>query len=256
MSSKASTTIGFERRFNTALAYDDVALFVAESTGVSTPRPPNMQRIVRAEPGPVRRRSARTDGDRRAPEGCPDPRRAADEAFAAGHYPGALSVPVSGNPLLDEGSVRPRLGPGRRRASDEDEVARRDARPVVGRQLDIAGYLLGGGPETLELVSDRATRCAPRGRRRAHRRAREGRARLRLHRREPQHPVPAARTRRGRPPARPEDRHDLRGRASGGDRREHPLGARLRCAPGRRRRHRLVEAAAGKPTVEFRRCGS
>src|SRR6188508_889885 len=52
MSSKASTTIGFERRFNKALADDDVALFVAESTGISAPRPPNMERIVELNGGP------------------------------------------------------------------------------------------------------------------------------------------------------------------------------------------------------------
>src|SRR5580765_3382872 len=52
MSSKASTTIGFERRFNPALAHDDVSLFVAESTGTATPRPPNMQRIVELNRGP------------------------------------------------------------------------------------------------------------------------------------------------------------------------------------------------------------
>ena len=52
MSSKASTTIGFERRFNPALAYDDVALFIAESASVSAPRPPNMERIVELNRGP------------------------------------------------------------------------------------------------------------------------------------------------------------------------------------------------------------
>jgi hypothetical protein len=52
MSSKASTTIGFERRFNPALAHDDIALFVAESAAISAPRPPNMQRIVELNRGP------------------------------------------------------------------------------------------------------------------------------------------------------------------------------------------------------------
>ena len=52
MSSKASTTIGFERRFNPALATDDVALFIAESTATSAPRPPNMERIVEMNRGP------------------------------------------------------------------------------------------------------------------------------------------------------------------------------------------------------------
>ena len=52
MSSKASTTIGFERRFNPALAYDDVAMFIAESAAISVPRPPNMERIVEMNRGP------------------------------------------------------------------------------------------------------------------------------------------------------------------------------------------------------------
>ena len=52
MSSKGSTTIGFERRFNPALAFDDVALFVAESAGISAPRPPNLERIVALNRGP------------------------------------------------------------------------------------------------------------------------------------------------------------------------------------------------------------
>jgi len=52
MSSKASTTIGFERRFNPALAHDDVGLFIAESASISAPRPPNMERIVEMNRGP------------------------------------------------------------------------------------------------------------------------------------------------------------------------------------------------------------
>ena len=52
MSSKASTTIGFERRFNPALAYDDIELFVAETAVISAPRPPNMERIVELNRGP------------------------------------------------------------------------------------------------------------------------------------------------------------------------------------------------------------
>ena len=52
MSSKASTTIGFERRFNHVLASDDIAAFIAESSGISAPRPPNMERIVELNRGP------------------------------------------------------------------------------------------------------------------------------------------------------------------------------------------------------------
>src|SRR6185295_17195975 len=51
MSSKPSTTIGFERRFNHALVetYDD---FVAKAIGPQPPRPPNMEAIVELNRGP------------------------------------------------------------------------------------------------------------------------------------------------------------------------------------------------------------
>jgi hydroxyacylglutathione hydrolase len=95
MSSKGSTTIGFERRFNPALALATVEAFVAESAAVSAPRPPNLERIVELNRGPflgappaVRR----LDGAGDAP--VLDVRAFA--AFAAGHLPGAVNVPVSG----------------------------------------------------------------------------------------------------------------------------------------------------------------
>src|SRR5581483_11289698 len=51
MSSKASTTIGFERRFNHALREDHDA-FLAAALGPQPPRPPNMERIVELNRGP------------------------------------------------------------------------------------------------------------------------------------------------------------------------------------------------------------
>jgi hydroxyacylglutathione hydrolase len=95
MSSKGSTTVGFERRFNPMLALATVEAFVAASTAASsTPRPPNMERIVELNRGPF--------------VGVPPPLSAVDEAdgaivldvrdadaFAAGHVPGAISVPLS-----------------------------------------------------------------------------------------------------------------------------------------------------------------
>src|SRR6476620_4354787 len=45
ISSKASTTIGFERRFNHALQ-GELADFLAEALTAQPPRPPNMERIV------------------------------------------------------------------------------------------------------------------------------------------------------------------------------------------------------------------
>ena len=52
MSSKPSTTIGFERRFNPTLQLTEIQEFVANSAAVSTPKPPNLARIVEANRGP------------------------------------------------------------------------------------------------------------------------------------------------------------------------------------------------------------
>ena len=51
MSSKPSTTIGFERRFNHALLESE-ADFVATATGPQPPKPPNMEKIVELNRGP------------------------------------------------------------------------------------------------------------------------------------------------------------------------------------------------------------
>ncbi|MBD0337923.1 MAG: MBL fold metallo-hydrolase [Thermoleophilia bacterium] len=95
MSSKASTTVGFERRFNPMLGLAGVEDFVAASTAAtSTPRPPNMERIVALNRGPfVGTPPPLTPVD--APEGLVvlDVRDA--DAFASGHVPGAVSVPLS-----------------------------------------------------------------------------------------------------------------------------------------------------------------
>src|SRR5438093_2332470 len=46
MSSKASTTIGFERRFNPMIAVSELDAFITESASIAAPKPPNSQRIV------------------------------------------------------------------------------------------------------------------------------------------------------------------------------------------------------------------
>ena len=153
MSSKASTTIGFERRFNHALASDDVTAFVAESSGISTPRPPNMERIVELNRGPF-------VGAQPDPPELPLPPSDVQivdvrpiEAFAEGHHPGAVSVPVSGTRfstkaafVLDSQQQLVVV------AADEAESVQaiRGLRSVG--ILDISGYILGGGSEELGLV--------------------------------------------------------------------------------------------------------
>lgn len=94
MSSKASSTIGFERRFNGALRLEQLEDFVAASAGSPGPRPPNVERIVGLNRG--------------AFIGAPaslEPRVGADGAvvldvrplatFAEGHVPGAINVPAA-----------------------------------------------------------------------------------------------------------------------------------------------------------------
>jgi hydroxyacylglutathione hydrolase len=154
MSSKASTTIGFERRFNHALAHSDLASFIAETAGNSTPRPPNMERIVELNRGPFL-------GAQPAPEELAEPPvgsqlldvRAVD-VFVRGHLDGAVSVPVSGTRFSTKAAfVLDPEQPLAVAATDADEAA--DA--VRGLRsvgfLGIAGYVLGGGSQALPLVS-------------------------------------------------------------------------------------------------------
>jgi hydroxyacylglutathione hydrolase len=154
MSSKASSTIGFERRFNHALnvAEDD---FVAESTGSSAPRPPNMERIVELNRGPFL--------------GAPEPLGTIDEPggavvldvrspdlFAAGHAPGALNVPVTDSSFPTKAAFVLPAGASVALHADSQEEAERAARGLraVGI-LELAGRLLdppaGERTQTVEL---------------------------------------------------------------------------------------------------------
>jgi len=154
MSSKASTTIGFERRFNPALVLATVQEFVAQSASVATPRPPNMERIVELNRGPFLGRP---------PELRPlcDPGDAVvldvrpASSFLAGHVPGALNVPVSGASFATKaGFVLPQDRPVALHASsvEERERAARGLRSVGF--LDLAGYLVDPpAGETMEPVS-------------------------------------------------------------------------------------------------------
>ncbi len=97
MSSKASSTIGFERRFNHSLAYTEAADFIAEAAAATaTPRPPNMERIVELNRGPFLG-SPPPLVEVSSPGGATilDVRGAED--FARGHVPGAINIPVGGS---------------------------------------------------------------------------------------------------------------------------------------------------------------
>jgi hydroxyacylglutathione hydrolase len=121
MSSKASTTIGFERRFNPALQ-GELADFLAARLGPQPPRPPNMERIVELNRGELL--GAQPPLERA--DSIPDEAIVLDvrltEAFAAGHQPGAVGIPVSGSSFATKaGFVLPER-PLVLHASDEGEA--------------------------------------------------------------------------------------------------------------------------------------
>jgi len=95
MSSRASSTIGFERRFNHALNVNE-AEFVQERTSSSTPRPPNMDNIVALNRGPFLAAQPPL-GTVDSPDGGSvlDIRRARE--FVAGHVPSAFNVSLTGS---------------------------------------------------------------------------------------------------------------------------------------------------------------
>ena len=97
MSSRSSTTIGFERRFNPMATIDVLDAFVAESASGSRseaaeprshrgaqPRPVSGGRSGRAPSFPCRRRARSSSTSARS------------TAHLAGHRPGAINVPVAG----------------------------------------------------------------------------------------------------------------------------------------------------------------
>ncbi|MGZ8717116.1 MAG: MBL fold metallo-hydrolase [Gaiellaceae bacterium] len=151
MSSKASTTIGFERRYNHALAesHDE---FLAKAGGPQPPRPPNMERIVELNRGPflpAQPPLARVDD---AGAGVVlDVRPAHD--FAAGHRHGAVNVPVSGSSFGTKAAFVLPEGTLVIEASGEVEAVRAARALRSVGIFDIAGWRVGGGGERLEPVS-------------------------------------------------------------------------------------------------------
>ena len=148
MSSRGSTTIGFERRFNPMLALEDVNAFVAESAGVSTPKPPNLARIVQQNQGafaptpPAPPELAAPSGETQ----LLDVRPVHDHL--AGHRPGAINVPVSGTSFSTKAAFATDAErPVTVLASSADEAARAIAGLRSVAFAELPGYVLGGGDE-------------------------------------------------------------------------------------------------------------
>jgi hydroxyacylglutathione hydrolase len=142
MSSKASSTIGFERRFNHALRAADEEAFVAEAirTGL---RPPNMDRIVELNRGPLVGSPEPLEPLNGGGKGVVLDVRDADD-FAAGHAKGALGVPVDGGNFATKAAF---VLPSDERvvihaASGEQAQRAGGGLRSVGI-FDLAGYLVG-----------------------------------------------------------------------------------------------------------------
>ena len=151
MSPKASTTIGFERRFNRALAetYDD---FVTAAAGPQPPRPPNLERIVELNRGAF-------VGAQQPPQHVDDARDAVvldvrgTHEFARGHRPGAVNVPVDGRSFGTRAAFVLPERPLAIEAADEGQAQRAAQRLWAVGIFEIAGWREPGGSERMEPVT-------------------------------------------------------------------------------------------------------
>ena len=153
MSSRSSTTIGFERRFNPMATIDVLDAFVAESASGSAPKPPNLARIVELNQGPFREAEPVPSELPVPPEGTQQLDVRSVEAHLAGHRPGAINVPVGGTSFSTKAGFTLDVDvPVTVHAADEDEARRAIAglRSVAFRE--VAGYVLGDGPERSPFV--------------------------------------------------------------------------------------------------------
>jgi hydroxyacylglutathione hydrolase len=148
MSTRGSTTIGFERRFNPMASIPELDAFVAESASVSAPRPPNLARIVELNRGPFLAAQPAPAELPLPPPGSQllDVRPVADHL--AGHLHGAVSVPVSGTSFSTKaGFVLDASTPVTVLAADATEAERAVRGLHSVAFLDVGGYVLGAGPE-------------------------------------------------------------------------------------------------------------
>jgi hydroxyacylglutathione hydrolase len=149
MSSKASTTIGFERRFNPMLGTADVEEFVSASALTRAPRPPNLERIVELNRGPFVGAVEPLVERHELEPPILDVRPA--DVFVAGHAPGAINVPLARSGFATRAAFV--LVPDE--APLIQAVTREQAEDAAGRLhavglLEVRGYLLHA-PETERL---------------------------------------------------------------------------------------------------------
>jgi len=139
MSSDPSSTIGAERAGNALLAIATVQEFIGETAASPAPRPPNMERIVDLNRGPFVPAQRPIEPATSEDGTVLDVRPA--EAFAAGHLPGALNVPVSGSAFgTRAGFVLRDDEPVVLHAASPEEATRAADRLRAVGFLELAGY--------------------------------------------------------------------------------------------------------------------
>ena len=257
MSSKGSSTIGFERRFNHALQIEHEADFVADSASVSAPKPPNMNRLVELNRGPHVGAAAEVVELPVAPAGATvlDVRPA--RAYLDGHGHGALNVPVTGTSFATKAAfLLDASAPIVIQAASAAEAERAVSGPPLGRLPRARGLRARRRPRADRGSRPRRARRAAEGGSRADRRPRARRARRRLHRGQPQHPVPAAARSRA-PTSPPTARSSRSARAAPAPPSRPRSSPRAGSTPGPVLDGGVTAwAAQGGQMVEFRRCGS
>jgi len=152
MSPRASTTIGFERRYNPALQ-SELSDFLAGAAGPQPPRPPNMERIVELNRGPFLGAQPPVERIDSLPEDAIVLDVRPTDVFAAGHRPGAVGIPVAGSGFATKAAFVLPERPIVLHATDDGDATRAaQALNAVGL-FGIAGWQEGGGEEKLEPIS-------------------------------------------------------------------------------------------------------
>jgi hydroxyacylglutathione hydrolase len=154
MSAKASTTIGFERRFNPTLLLPELDVFVAQAASVTSPKPPNATRIVDLNRGPFLAAPPTVDELPHPPEGVQLIDVRPVRQFLDGHWSHALNVPVSGTSFATKAGFVLDSGLPVCVLADDGGQAERAIRGLraIGL-LDVAGYVLTPGSERIEPVT-------------------------------------------------------------------------------------------------------
>ena len=153
MSQKPGSTIGFERRFNPFARIRDEGEFVRALTSDLAPQPPNFERIVALNTGPLIREASPVEplAPARAKQLMEDGAVLVDgrdpREFDGAHIPGSLNVTMSRRAVGTRAAWVVDLESGVMVTAGTDEEARRLGRllEAVGF-LNICGYLAGGVP--------------------------------------------------------------------------------------------------------------